>query len=289
MNNVIPLSILIPSKNEERNLENCLKPLVGWANEIVLVDSQSTDKTLEIASKFNEVKVLQFFYAGGYPKKRQWALDTYNFKNEWILLLDSDEILLPETKIEIEKAIQSKDFDGYWLKFNSFFLGRILKYGATVLLKLSLFKIGKGKYEVRIADQDITMGDMEVHEHVVVDGKVGKIKSPVRHENYNSLFRYIQKHNEYSNWDAAVYVNEDTNGEIKPSLWGSLPQRRRWLKVNLISMPGLPAFMFFYCYFFKLGFLDGRPGFYYSYFRGIQILQIKAKMYELKLKSKTIN
>ncbi len=188
--NRVSLSILIPTRNEAKNLSHCLSVLKDWASEIVIVDSHSTDDTLKIAQSFG-VKVLQFQYEGGWPKKRQWALDTYNFSNEWILLLDADEILLDPIKREIEKAILSEQYDGYWLRFQLFFLGKQLKHGGFDLWKLFLFRKGKGRYEKRLNTQDTRMSDIEIHEHVVVGGTVGKLKNPIRHENFNSLFRYI--------------------------------------------------------------------------------------------------
>ena len=105
------------------------------------------------------------------------------------------------------------------------------------------------------------MSDIEVHEHVVVNGKVGRLKSPVRHENFNKLDRYIQKHNEYSNWESKVFF-QGLDGEIKPSLLGNQAQRRKWLKRFFLCFPGAPLLRFFYSYIYKLGFLDGRQGLY---------------------------
>jgi glycosyltransferase involved in cell wall biosynthesis len=106
----IPISVLIPTRNEARNLPRCLAPLVGWADEIVVVDSQSTDASSDLAESCG-ARVLQFRYAGGWPKKRQWALDTYSWQNEWVLLLDADEILTDALKDEIEEAIRDPRYD----------------------------------------------------------------------------------------------------------------------------------------------------------------------------------
>ena len=276
----IPISVLIPTRNEGQNISSCLAPLKGWADEIVIVDSQSTDNTLEIADAAG-AKVLQFHYEGGWPKKRQWALDTYNFKNEWILLLDADEILLDPIKEEIADAIQSNEFDGYWLRFQLFFLGRQLKHGGFDLWKLFLFRHGKGRYEKRLASQDVSMSDIEIHEHVVVEGKAGRLKNPIRHENFNSLFRYIEKHNEYSEWEAKVYV-EGNADELPPTFWGSQAQRRRWLKKLFFRVPGFPVMTFMYHYVFRFGFLDGKEGLIYCGLKGVQRFHSKAKVLELK-------
>lgn len=274
----VPISVLIPVRNEARNLLRCLKPLSGWADEIVVADSHSTDRTAVIAESYG-ARVIQFDYQGGWPKKRQAVLDTYPFRNGWILLLDADEILLDSVKREMEAAIRANRFDGYWLRFEICFLGRQLLHGDTQLWKLSLFRKGKGHYEKRLGSQDRSMSDIEVHEHVVVTGTVGHLKNPVRHENINSLDRYIQKHNEYSNWEVKVF-REGTAGELRPSLWGFQAQRRRWLKRTLLAFPGSPLLLFFYKYFLKMGFLDGVPGLFYCCFQAIQMFHTKAKLFE---------
>ncbi|MBI2378467.1 MAG: glycosyltransferase family 2 protein [Deltaproteobacteria bacterium] len=285
-NERVPLSVLIAARNEAANLPKCLAPLERWADEIVVVDSHSTDGTAELAERYG-AQVLQFDYAGGWPKKRQWALDTFPFRNDWILILDADEILQPAIKSELAQAIASTRFDGYWLRFRLFFLGRELAHGGFDLMKLFLFRKGKGRYERRLTDQTKEMGDIEVHEHVIVDGAVGQLESPIRHENFNSLYRYIAKHNEYSEWEARVFV-EGTSDDLKPSFLGSQAERRRWLKSKLFEAPGFPLMTFGYHYVLRMGFLDGAPGLIYCGLKGIQRFHSKAKLYELRLNSKKV-
>jgi glycosyltransferase involved in cell wall biosynthesis len=276
----VPLSVLIPTRNEAKNLGRCLAPIAEWADEVVVVDSGSTDGTVEMAESAG-ARVLQFRYTGGWPKKRQWALNTHAWRNGWILLLDADEILTEPIKAEIESAIQDPHYDGYWLSFQLVFLGRMIRYGDTMLWKLFLFRRGKGRYEKRLEQQDSSMSDVEIHEHTVVDGPTRRLRHPVRHENWNSLDRYITKHNEYSNWESHVLLY-GTNGELRPSLFGNQAQRRRWLKRKLIMLPGSPLWRFLYVYIFRLGFLDGRPGFTYAMFKLVQTFHVKAKIHELR-------
>ena len=280
MNSLTPVSVLIPAKNEARNLARCLAPLRGWADEIVVADSFSTDEGAAIAESYG-AKVVQFTYLGGWPKKRQAILDSFPFRNEWILLLDADEILLDPIQREIGEAIRAKNFDGYWLRFQIHFLGRQLRFGDTQLWKLSLFRKGRGRYEKRLESQDLSMSDVEVHEHVVATGKIGRLNNPVRHDNWNSLDRYIHKHNEYSNWEARV-CRERCVGELRPALWGSQAQRRRWLKRTLLWVPGSPLLLFIYKYAVRLGVLDGVPGLLYCCFQAIQVFHVKSKVYELE-------
>jgi len=277
-----PISVVIPVKNEARNIQRCLEELSGWASEIVVVDSQSQDGT-EVAAKSLGARVVQFHYKDGWPKKRQWALSTLEFKNEWILLLDADEILGDSIKREIAVALQAPGYDGYWLRYRIVFLGRQLRWGGTELWKLSLFRRGKGSFEVRLLDQDSSMGDIEVHEHVVVDGTVGRLKHPVRHENVNSLDRYIEKHNQYSNWEARVQVGPKT-GAITGRLFGNQAERRRHLKRLFLNVPGSPLWFFLFKYVCQLGCLDGIAGLTYAAFQSIQVFHVKAKIYEWQLR-----
>ena len=127
------------------------------------------------------------------------------------------------------------------------------------------------------------MADMEVHEHVVISGAARKLNHPLIHHNVESLSRYIQKHNEYSNWEARVWLDGNRNQEdIQPSLWGTQAQRRRWLRRHFFGLPGSPLLFFFYKYVLSLGFLDGVPGLIYCTMQGIQFFHIKAKIYELR-------
>jgi glycosyltransferase involved in cell wall biosynthesis len=278
----IPVSVIIAVRNESKNLPRCLESLNG-VGEIYVIDSQSSDDTVEIARKAG-AKVIQFHYHGGWPKKRQWALDTLSLSYDWVLLLDADESLAPTLKTEIQQAIQVGSCDGYSIALQMHFLGRELRHSGAAFRKLSLFRRGKGRFECRLKEQDASMCDMEVHEHVVVDGQTGSLKSPLLHHNVEFLFRYIQKHNEYSNWEAGVWMERDTSyGDLPPALFGTQAQHRRWLKKTFLALPGSPFLFFLYKYFLRLGLLDGIPGFIYCAFQGIQFFHIKAKIYEAQI------
>jgi glycosyltransferase involved in cell wall biosynthesis len=278
---LLPLTVIIPVRNEAHNLARCLGSL-KCVGEVYVIDSQSTDGTTAIAHSHG-AKVIQFHYAGGWPKKRQWAMDTLPLAYDWILLLDADEVLTPELAAEIRTAIQNPHTDGCYIALQMFFLGRRLQHSGASFWKLSLFRKGLGRFECRLQDQDASMADMEVHEHVVVTGATRKLFHPLIHHNVESLSRYIQKHNEYSNWEARVWVDGNRNEEeIQPSLSGTQAQRRRWLKRHFLGLPGSSFLYFLYKYVWCLGFLDGVPGLIYCALQGIQFFHVKAKMYELR-------
>jgi glycosyltransferase involved in cell wall biosynthesis len=286
----LPVSVIIATRDEAKNLPRCLQALKD-AGEVFVIDSQSTDDTVEIA-RSHGAQVVQFHYQGGWPKKRQWAMDTLPIAYDWILLLDADEVLTSELEEEIRSAIQappiasptiqSPPIDGYYILLRTWFLGRALRHGDVGLWKLALFRKGKGRYECRLKDQDASMADMEVHEHVVVEGATARLRNPLIHHNVESLSRYIQKHDEYSNWESRVLLQRGEDAELPSSLWGTQAQRRRWLKRKLFAVPGSPILLFLYRYILRFGFLDGVPGLIYCGFQAVQMFHTKAKIYELK-------
>jgi glycosyltransferase involved in cell wall biosynthesis len=275
------VSVVVAVRNEAHNLPRCLESL-RHVGEVHVVDSQSTDRTVEIARSFG-AKVVQFHYQGGWPKKRQWAMDTLPLAYDWVFLVDADEVLTTGLSGEIERAIQDSRFDGYYIGLQMYFLGRRLRHCGASFYKLSLFRRGKGRYECRLKDQDASMADMEVHEHTVVIGRTDQLKNLIVHHNAESLSRYIQKHDEYSNWEARVWLQGEAGcGDLRPSLFGTQAQRRRWLKKKFLRLPGSPVLFFLYRYALHLGFLDGVPGLIYCGLQGIQLFHIKAKLYELR-------
>jgi glycosyltransferase involved in cell wall biosynthesis len=274
-------------RNEERNLRRCLESLSG-AGEVYVIDSQSTDGSAEIARTCGS-RVIQFYYRGGWPKKRQWALDMLPLQYEWVLLMDADEALTPALAAEIKDAIRNPNVEGYYIGLDMFFLGRRLRHCGASFYKLSLFRHGRGGFECRAQNQDGSMCDMEVHEHVMVNGPTKKLKERLVHRNVESLSRYIQKHNDYSNWEAQVWRESGKQRpELQARLFGMQAERRRWIRKNLFRLPGSSLLFMFYKYVLCLGFLDGVPGLIYCGMQGIQFFQIKAKIYEAKMAAREI-
>lgn len=295
----LPVSVIVPVRNEARNLARCLESL-GGAGEVYVVDSGSTDNTVAIAQSYG-AKVVQFHYAGGWPKKRQWAMDTLPLAYDWILLLDADEAMTPELADEIRRALGKRTLasavdgpvdgpvDGYFIRLEIHFLGRVLRHCDASFRKLSLLRKGRGRFECRLKEQDASMADIEVHEHVVVDGLSVELRHALIHHNVDSLSRYILKHNEYSNWEARVLMQAEDGREgdgregreeVKADFFGTQAERRRWLKGKLYRLPGSPVLLFVYRYIFRLGFLDGAPGLIYCAFQAVQMFHTKAKIYE---------
>ena len=283
---MLPITVIVAARNEAHNLPRCLESL-RCAGEVYVIDSQSADATVQIAESYG-AHVVQFHYQGGWPKKRQWAMDSLPLTYDWIFLVDADEALTPELAGEIRSAIRNPAYDGYYIALRMFFLGRELRHSGASFQKLSLFRRGSGHFECRLKEQDASMADMEIHEHIVLDhgsnGRTARLKNPLLHHNVESLSRYIRKHDEYSNWEAKVWLEGERSArDLRPSLFGSQAQRRRWLRKKFFALPGSPVLFFLYKYVFALGFLDGIPGLIYCGLQGVQFFHIKAKIYELRV------
>jgi len=281
----IPVSVLIPAKNEEANLPACLASLQR-ADEVFIVDSQSTDKSIEIGQNYG-ANVVQFHFNGRWPKKKNWSLDNLPFRNEWVLIVDCDERITPELWEEIAQAIQSHEFNGYYLNRRVFFLGKWIRHGGKYPdWNLRLFKHKIGRYENLNTEDIPNTGDNEVHEHVILQGQVGYLKNDMLHEDFRDLFHWLERHNRYSNWEARVYYNiltgQDEKGTIGANLFGDAVQRKRFLKKVWVHLPFKPFLRFILFYIIQRGFLDGRAGYIYARLLSQYEYQIGVKLYELR-------
>lgn len=254
----VPISIIIPTLNEAKNLAACLDHL-GWADEVVVIDSGSVDTTLAIAEQYG-AKVINFRWNGHWPKKRNWALRHAELKHNWILMVDADEWIVPELAAEIGQAIRSDQFCGYWINRRFMFMGRWIRHcGYYPSWNLRLIKRGFGEFEQLSDIGDTGSGDMEVHEHVVPRGPVGHLKADMLHFAYPSISVFVEKHNRYSNWEAAVQLKGSSKATAH--LTDKSIGLRRRLKNLSRRLPCRPTLRFLYSYILRQGFRDGRAGY----------------------------
>jgi glycosyltransferase involved in cell wall biosynthesis len=285
MSSKIPVTVLIPAKNEQVNLPACLAS-VAVADEVFVVDSQSTDKSEEIIKSYG-VNLVQFHFNGRWPKKKNWSLENLTFRNQWVLIVDCDERITPELWSEIAQAIEDDEHDGYYLNRRVFFLGKWIRHGGKYPdWNLRLFKHAKGRYENLNTEDIPNTGDNEVHEHVILSGKVGYLKNDMLHEDFRDLFHWLERHNRYSNWEARVYLNiltgKDDSGTIGANLFGDAVQRKRFLKKVWVRLPFKPLLRFILFYIIQRGFLDGKAGYIYARLLSQYEYQIGVKVYELR-------
>ena len=284
----LPVTVIIATKNEAANLPRCLASL-NPASKVLVIDSNSSDATASIVEHY-KADLVQFQYFGGYPKKRQWALDNLKIDTPWILLIDADEVVPIQLWVEIGQAINNQNIYSAFLITKGFhFLGKLIKYGGFSHSAILIFRSGSAQFE-KILEDDCDGLDMEIHERILVDGRIGKLATPLVHEDFKGLESYIQKHNKYSTWEARLryqYLNSGKYGQntITPNFLGNAQERRRAFKKYIIHIPFEGCLWFFYHYIFRFGFLEGKAGLIACQIRAAYISQVKAKLFELTNKS----
>lgn len=246
------LTIVIPVKNEERNLPECLENVKAFGN-VLIVDSGSTDKTLEIAGEFGR-EVVQFRWNGKFPKKRNWILRNYKFNTPWVMFLDADERITPAFCEELEHVLPGTKCNAFICFYDNWFMGRMLRHG-DVMHKTAILRLGAGEYE-KIDEHGWSNLDMEIHEHLQVRGETGVIKARLEHHDKRSLESYYKKHEEYANWEANRY--KALKGDF------SRLTRRQKIKYGLLRQRWFGFAYFCACFFLKGGWLDGKPGYVFA-------------------------
>lgn len=274
----LPVSVCIPTRNEEATIGTCLAAVRDAFDDIVVVDSGSSDRTREIAAH-HAARVVPFHWDQRFPKKRNWALRNLDFANEWILFLDADEIVTAAFLEELATTVTATRHVGFWLNYTNHFMGRELRYGDR-LRKLALFRRDAGEYEA--FPEELWSGlDMEVHEHPVLAGSVGTIHAPIDHRDDRGLHRYIAKHNEYSTWEANRYQWFGTAGI---DAWNALTARQRF-KYSHLAKWWLADLYFLMCLLAKGGLLDGTAGWRFAAMKRRYFQDVRLKILERRRRS----
>lgn len=271
------VAVVILTFNEEKNIASALESVQGWARQIFVVDSFSSDRTEEVAAQFECTFVKNKFE--NYAKQRNFALEHLDICCEWVLFLDADEWVPVALKNEISELIKKNPKEnGFFLKWRLVWMGRWIRRGYYPTWILRFFRYGKARCE-----------DRAVNEHLVVDGITGHLSEDFIHEDKKGVSDWVAKHNGYAEREALELFNSrDTQGymEIDASLFGSQAQRKRWLRYFVWNkMPPLvrPFFYFFYRYFLMGGFLEGRAAFVYHFLQALWYpLLIDIKYLEMK-------
>lgn len=228
------LSVVVLTKNEEARIARCLES-VRWADEIILVDGHSTDRTAEIARSFG-ARVVSNHFDGNFDRERNLGIDQAS--GGWILQLDADDVATPGFRQAVEKILESEPpFCAYRFKRKNFFLGRAMRHGGWYHDSLHFFRKGKARYKGRI------------HETLIVDGPIGSLAEEVEHHPFESITQFIERHNRYSSLEAERIREER----------GALP----WRKVRS-QLTWKPLKLFWKFYVKKRGFREGWVGLVFS-------------------------
>ena len=276
-------TIILLTYNEEANLPACLDSLKDIDASLFAVDSYSEDKTLDILQDYNVIVKQHAFE--NYSRQRNWAQQNNPFKTEWVFHLDAGERLTPELVHWLNTIFPFKknDIDGYMFSRRTIFFGKWIRYGGHYPnYHLRLYKTEKGKCEDKVYDQ-----------HFVVHGETEIIKSGIDIIDTvtDSIQSFTLGHTRWAAFEAQeMFSTSVEKGDVQPNFFGSPIERRRWLKNNVFKKtpPFTRSFLyFFYRYFIKLGFLDGKMGLVFHLLQGFWFrFLIDAMIAELKIKSK---
>ncbi len=245
------LTVVIPTKNSEAYLTKCLES-IKTCKEVIVVDSNSKDKTKSIVDAYGRTYI-KFEWNKKYPKKRAWVLDNVKIKTQWVLMLDSDECVSEDFLVEFNNQIINSKHNGFWIKYNNYFLGKLLRFGIPQR-KLALIRKESGTYE-DFGENDWTKYDMEIHEHLLLKGTIGKMKAKLSHLQNETYDQMIEKHFEYALWEAKRHASFERK---KSSTF------REKIKYSLLEKFYFPYLYFFVQYIIFLGFLDGFSGYKYA-------------------------
>jgi len=276
------LSVIILTYNEEANLPACLKSLRGLECEVFVVDSGSTDRTVEIAKAAGATVVVHPFEH--YAAQRNWAQSHLPLSNEWVLHIDAGERVTPELAESLSRFFSSgppDEIDGLLVVRRTIFLGRWLRHGAMYpVYHLRAFRKNKGWCEDRQNDQ-----------HFVVDGNVHKLNGDLLDTITEDLDSWTLRHVRWARLEADELMRRRPVGSssgVRARLNGNPIERRRWLRNIYYRMPLFVRALGFFCYhyFFRLGFLDGIEGLIFWTLRGFWYrFYLDAKLYEARRRS----
>ena len=271
----MPVSVLILTLNEEINLGDCLESL-SWCDDVVVLDSQSTDRTRAIAAEWGTRVVSRAF--DNWSAHQNWAVTNIEFRHPWVLYLDADERCPPELRDEVlQRALPKAPEAAFRVRRKDFFMGRWLKHAQLYpTWFVRLFRPSRIRYE-RL-----------VNPIAVVDGLTGQLDAHIIHYPFShGVSHWIARHNRYSDLEAIEAMKlrhgaEGHNGGAG-SVWSRDPnERRRVLKDIFFRLPARPLIKFAYYYGWRRGFLDGRAGFTYATLQAIYEYMIACKGAELE-------
>lgn len=271
------IDVMIIAYNEAKNLPHCLDAVRGWVRRIFVVDSGSTDGTPELAERHGATVVHHDWE--GYARQKNWGLENLPFESDWILILDADEEVTPELRAKLEEIASRPSSEvpesGFSINRLTYFLGRPIRHcGYYPSYHLRFFKRGSARYE-----------DRAVHEHLMVQGPIGAISTPMLHNDRRGLEHFVAKHNRYSTLEATALWGEiaDPSRIQEHASLSRQARFHRWLKRRLLlKLPAPGMWRFAYMYFLRLGFLDGRAGAAFSRFIAMYDGLVVLKLYDLQ-------
>ena len=272
------LSVIILTYNEEKNIRRCLSSL-DWCDDVVILDSYSTDCTEEITKSCGARFTRRIF--DDYASQRNYGLNEIKYKHPWLLMLDADEIVTPELINEIRLTLKSCDTEMclYHVRRKDIFMGKWIRYSS-----------GYPTWFGRLARIGYVKVERAINEEYKTNGKVGFLKEHLMHYPFSKGFHaWFEKHNRYSSMEAGLYAKSNIDIVKFRNLLSKNPTlRRKAIKSFVYRMPLRPLLMFLALYIFRGGFLDGYAGFTFCLLRTFYEFMINCKISELRLREKNL-
>lgn len=262
----LDISVVLITLNEAHYLRDTLDNLKNFAKEVFIIDSFSTDNTVDIALEYG-VNISQRKFKG-FGDQWNFALKHSNIKTKWTMKLDPDERITQDLKISIATAIQNNENIGFYLDRNLCFMGKRLPVKQQIL---RIWKTGSCKFS-----------DVAVNEHPILNGKIGYLKGSLDHFDSPNLHHWILKQNNYTTSEAIWQFNKGTLS-ASPILFGNKLERRMWAKKFFWKLPFRYNLLFIYHYFFLKSFIAGKEGYYWSVLRTFVYRQWEIKFFEMNI------
>ncbi len=274
----LPFSVLVLTLNEEPNLALCLEPLRD-CDDIVILDSFSTDQTEQIAAEYRVRFHKRHF--DDYASQRNYGINYLKYKHPWLLIVDADETVTQELSEEITKVLNNhiSNIYLYRMRRKDHLMGKWIKRSSGYPTWFGrLVKIGSVRVE------------RAINEEYVTDGEIGYLENHLHHFPFNKGFSaWLDKHNRYSTMEAELIVNGVKSApRLKDFFHKDPAERRRAIKSIVYRFPGRPLLMFVALYFVKGGFLDGRAGFTFCLLRSFYEFLINCKVKEMRSRSQSL-
>ena len=273
------ISVIILTFNEEKHIARCINSLITFTDKIFIIDSGSTDKTVEIAENLGAKVAVNPWI--NYATQFNFGIENNPFKTTWLMRMDADEYVLPELSNEINQKLSEtpQEISGIYIKRRVLFFDKWIRHGAYYpIWLLRIWRNGHGICEESWMDEHIKL----------FQGKTVQMQQDLVDHNLNNLTWWTQKHNLYAIREVIDLLNIKYNFRdfeaVEPKLLGTQEQRKRYLKVKYASLPLFtrPIFYFIYRYFLRLGFIDGKQGLMWHFLQGFWYrFLIDAKIYEI--------
>lgn len=271
------IAVIILTFNEEGHVGPTIESVQGWASEIFVVDSFSTDATVDVALRYADqgVRVVQHAFEN-YSSQWNWALTNLPITADWTLKLDADERTPDDFKAEVLEVLEEADSDlaGFYFQRRIIFMNKALRFGGNTSYDLRMWKTGSAHFDGR-----------QINEHAMVEGRTHNLSCLVDHHDTKSITEWWEKHNRYSSLEALSMIDEAQFDVIKARFRGSPDERMKWLRRMYWGHPFRflsAVILFLYHFVLKLGALDGSRGFQFAFLRATYFYLTDLKLIEYR-------